>query len=308
MSGNTTNYSYRGDALRHHESGGSTGTYVWEVGRGLPQVLYNGQYWYLYGQLRLARVNATETVFYHHDYPNSVRAISKYNTVTDKVERLATYNYEVFGKLRTQTGTAPSDNDPLFAGEQKDNETGNSYLRARYYDPGTGRFTTKDPLPSLNPYTYVGNNPVNRTDPTGLSPFFDCDELYRNIEWCVNELSRRVTEQSQGGIDPIWGTPAGHEGAFNDLKTRLDNLLKQWDDQDCGSRTGQSVDAFRDWLNQGWPAAGQEDWWNASQYLSPEEAWWLAAAAAGGAAYYGFGGFGGYHMPWPDPAYEWALP
>ncbi len=49
------------------------------------------------------------------------------------------------------------------------------YLRARYYDPAIGRFLTRDPLPgsalapqSLNPYPYVGNNPVNRVDPSGM--------------------------------------------------------------------------------------------------------------------------------------------
>jgi len=53
--------------------------------------------------------------------------------------------------------------------------TGLHYLRARYYDPELGRFLTRDPVcgspndpQSLNRYAYVGNNPVNLTDPTGL--------------------------------------------------------------------------------------------------------------------------------------------
>ena len=175
VSGTATTYPYRADGLRHSETrGGNTVTYLWDVGRGIPQVLYDGTNWYLYGQQRIARVNGSGTQFYHHDYPGSVRAISKYNPApADNVSLVAVYHYEVFGKIRTQEGTAPADNDPLFAGEQHDAqpaEPGNSYLRARYYDPDTGRFTTHDPVPSLNPYTYVGNNPVNRTDPTGLYP------------------------------------------------------------------------------------------------------------------------------------------
>ena len=50
------------------------------------------------------------------------------------------------------------------------------YLRARYYDPATGRFLSKDPvrgliaLPStLNLYSYAVNNPINFVDPSGLS-------------------------------------------------------------------------------------------------------------------------------------------
>jgi hypothetical protein len=42
------------------------------------------------------------------------------------------------------------------------------YLRARYYDPASGRFLGRDPVPGGNPYAYAGNNPVNFTDPTGL--------------------------------------------------------------------------------------------------------------------------------------------
>jgi hypothetical protein len=48
------------------------------------------------------------------------------------------------------------------------------YLRARWYNPNTGTFTSRDPFPgvdtvpqSLHPYAYTHNNPVNATDPSG---------------------------------------------------------------------------------------------------------------------------------------------
>jgi hypothetical protein len=43
-------------------------------------------------------------------------------------------------------------------------------LRARYYDPKTAQFLTRDPLDTLtrSAYGYVNDNPINGTDPTGL--------------------------------------------------------------------------------------------------------------------------------------------
>jgi len=68
-----------------------------------------------------------------------------------------------------------SENDYLFAGEQFDEALGQYYLRQRYYDATTGRFTRRDtwegnnldPI-TLNKYLYGNGNPVNYTDPTGL--------------------------------------------------------------------------------------------------------------------------------------------
>ncbi len=58
-----------------------------------------------------------------------------------------------------------------FAAEQKDTATGLINLRARYYDPETGTFLSKDPLgvaSTLNAYQYCKNDPVDLTDPMGL--------------------------------------------------------------------------------------------------------------------------------------------
>ncbi len=42
------------------------------------------------------------------------------------------------------------------------------YLRARWYNPTTGRFLTRDPIDAGHKYAYANSDPVNRVDPTGL--------------------------------------------------------------------------------------------------------------------------------------------
>lgn|GEM_PF-3355954 len=62
--------------------------------------------------------------------------------------------------------------NPRLPGQYYDKETGLHYNHHRYYDPQTGRYITPDPIGlagGLNPYVYVGGNPVNAVDPFGLT-------------------------------------------------------------------------------------------------------------------------------------------
>jgi len=61
-------------------------------------------------------------------------------------------------------------------GEQYDPDAGLYYLRARYYDPKSGRFLTHDPYQgrqhepvTLHRYLYAGANPIRYADPSGES-------------------------------------------------------------------------------------------------------------------------------------------
>jgi len=62
----------------------------------------------------------------------------------------------------------------LYRGEQYDSNLGLYYLRARYYNPATGRFMSRDPnaglitIPiTLHKYIYAGDNPISWKDPSG---------------------------------------------------------------------------------------------------------------------------------------------
>ena len=59
------------------------------------------------------------------------------------------------------------------ASSYTDPETGLIYLRARYYDPTTAQFLTRDPLDAStrSAYGYVGNDPLDGSDPSGMCGF-----------------------------------------------------------------------------------------------------------------------------------------
>lgn len=85
---------------------------------------------------------------------------------------LGSYNYLPFGVLM------PDNSSPvrldlcryLYTGQELDPETGFYNYRARWYVPYLGRFLTPDPAGEFfSPYLYVGNNPINYFDPTGLA-------------------------------------------------------------------------------------------------------------------------------------------
>ena len=76
------------------------------------------------------------------------------------------YMYDAFG---VEEAPDEADTNPFrYAGEYYDSEAGLTYLRARYYAPVTGRFTSEDPAQDgLNWYSYCAGNPISYVDPSG---------------------------------------------------------------------------------------------------------------------------------------------
>jgi RHS repeat-associated protein len=81
-----------------------------------------------------------QTFFYHADALGSVTGLTDASGNVSK-----SYAYDSWGRPQGLEGSAPV-NPFLFAGREYDAETGLYYLRARYYDPGVGRFLSADPL------------------------------------------------------------------------------------------------------------------------------------------------------------------
>ena len=165
--GASTTYSYDGDGLRTtRTTAAGTQEFTWDTSRSLPLLLNDGTTSYVYDDLGLPieQIDASGTVlYYQHDQLGSTRLLTNAAGAV-----AATFAYDAFGNLKNKTGTAAT---PLrWGGQYQDADTGLYYLRARYYDPATGQFLTRDPIASITqePYAYVGGNPLNVGDLTGL--------------------------------------------------------------------------------------------------------------------------------------------
>lgn len=162
-------YVYDGDGLRAKKiTGAGTRTHTWDITRGLPEMIGDAGTAYITGPdgLPLAQLTASGRLhYYHQDRLGSTRALT---TTWGAVD--AKYDYGPYGTPTSQTGTLRT---PFgYAGQYTDPETGFQYLRARYYDPRTYNFLTRDPIAAATraPYNYADNNPTNKTDPSGLGP------------------------------------------------------------------------------------------------------------------------------------------
>jgi len=91
-------------------------------------------------------------------------------------------DYLPFGTIRIDEQVTTYTDQIKFAGQEYDEDTGLSYMEARYYDGNIGRFISQDPVfwnfsqiktqlldpQSWNSYAYARNNPLINIDPTGL--------------------------------------------------------------------------------------------------------------------------------------------
>lgn len=138
---------------------------------GYPQVvdeLTNGVVTrtYTYGWQRISEdqviSNQWTPSFYGYDEGGTVRNLTNTaGAITD------TYEFDAFANEVNHTGTTL--NNYLYRGEQFDPDLAFYYLRARYFNPLTGRFTGVDPLTEQGEprYAYADADPVDGADPNG---------------------------------------------------------------------------------------------------------------------------------------------
>jgi RHS repeat-associated protein len=174
--GVNSTFGYDGDGNRILQTNGSsTYSYLNDVATALPVVLNeqgpDGNITYAYGLGLIEEFSPKFNYFYHYDGLGSVI------TLTDaKGTPQAIYAYDPWGNaLLSVTDAVGTKNKFRFTGEALDPGTGLYYLRARYFDPGVGRFLNRDPLAGAltmpltrNRYQYSLANPMRYTDPSGL--------------------------------------------------------------------------------------------------------------------------------------------
>jgi RHS repeat-associated protein len=159
---------------------------------------------YVIGDRLLSMAEGGNVSYYLMDALGSTRLLgNQAGAVTD------TYSYSAYGVLLRHTGS--SDNPFLFAGQDQQGSSGLVYLRARYYDPNTGRFLSQDALPghdpiplSLNKYLYCLANPVNGIDPSGNETEEDVDESMIISEELVEQNAQSATGTVRTGIETIF--------------------------------------------------------------------------------------------------------
>jgi RHS repeat-associated protein len=156
-------------------AGALTRTYVYDAEDVIEERLSSGQtVHYVHGleidQPLAQRDSAAIVAYYLADHLGSIVQMTNSAGTTT-----LTREYDPWGNLLQGSSTSGY----AFTGREWDSETGLYFYRARYYDPGTTRFLSEDPIGlegGVNLYTYVGNDPVSFNDPYGL----DVDLTLRN--------------------------------------------------------------------------------------------------------------------------------
>jgi RHS repeat-associated protein len=129
---------------------------------------------------------------------------------------IGTYAYDAFGQPASGN---PSSARATFTGYPFDAASDLYAAGARYYDPASGRFLSEDPVPTVNPYPYAANDPVNLIDPTGEQPFTDEAETAQRDALIAGQIQRNTilfnrlwARLAYGFLDPTLEFPVAELG------------------------------------------------------------------------------------------------
>ncbi len=117
--------------------------------------------------------------YYHRDHQGRITALTD-----EQGEIVESFAYDAFGNITGHQKKAETHNPFAYTGREFD-WPDLYYYRARYYDPTQRRFISPDPIGLLsgdfNFYRYVGNDPLNQVDPSGLKMNPVCKAIERQM-------------------------------------------------------------------------------------------------------------------------------
>ena len=160
-------YAYNVQGIRTEKTTSNGWTqYLLDGGNVIGEQTDAGLVTYLRGVNLILRTDSAGSSYYLFNAHGDVTELTDSSGAVTKI-----YHYDAFG---VETSPAPLDKNPFrYCGEYFDTETGTYYLRARYYDPNTGRFTQQDTHWNTANSIY-GDNPqkINeREDKLGLKTY-----------------------------------------------------------------------------------------------------------------------------------------
>ncbi|KQC11076.1 MAG: hypothetical protein APR62_10650 [Smithella sp. SDB] len=166
-------YDGGGNRLKATRAGVIT-KYIYDAGGALlaeADANNNITRYYIYGNGLLAMVTpGDQTYCYHYNGVGSTIAMTNSSKAI-----VSKYSYDAFGNITNKLENTNLLNQPFtYVGQHgvMTEPNGFYYMKARYYDPTVGRFISEDPIGfdggQVNLLAYVGNNPVNGIDPSGL--------------------------------------------------------------------------------------------------------------------------------------------
>ena len=167
---------------------------------------------------------ANDTFYsYHQDEQRSTAYVTG---TTGEIENL--YSYEGFGNILEKKEDIT--NRILYTGQQYDQESGQYYLRARYYNPVIGRFTQEDTYrgDGLNLYTYCGNNPVMYYDPSGHGMI---DAIGAALGGCPVETNASQKNTQAEKVNSEGGSQTINPNGSPSTKKTFWQYVKEWHDK-----------------------------------------------------------------------------